>query len=128
MALTWSDLKSELPDEVWEHVTLGDDTLGERFLDRARVWLAARLYGCGISSWDEDNDQIVRQALLYRAQYELYAFVEKEEIAFDKRDAAEELIRGRFGKCIDNADKESERSVPYIAVSNGSEDWRGFKA
>lgn len=128
MSLTWVDLKEEVPDEVWQSVTLGEDTLGDRFLDRARVWLSARLIPCGVDSWDEDNDQIIRQALLYRAQYELYAFVEKEELAFDKRDAAEELLRAKFGRCIDNADKDQEISPqnPYIYVSEASNGWNGF--
>lgn len=131
MALVWTDLKDSFPPERWTHNLSGLDevVLGERFLSMARAWLAARLKPCGLETWDEDGDQIVRQALLYRAQYEFYAYFEQEDLAQDKRQVAEELLRGRFGRCVDGAEESGESaSFPYVYVSPGSDNWRGFKA
>jgi len=126
LPLTFLDLKEELPIEIWEAVTQGEDTLGDRFLNRARIWLSARLKPCGITQFDE-NDTIIRQILLYRALYELYAYVEKEELAFDKREAAEEMLRGYFGPCVDaSAEKEKSNPLPVGAVKEGRTTWNGF--
>jgi hypothetical protein len=130
MPLTWEDLKQAFPPEVWKRAVKDFDEaeFGNRFLSMARAWLKARLQPCEISSWNEDSDDVIRQILLYRAQYEFYAFFEKETLAADKKDSAEELLRARFGACIEETREASGVFYPYAYVTESSSDWRGFSA
>lgn len=123
--LTYVDLKAEVPEEVWENITQGDDSLGDRCINKARAWLSARLRPCGVTNWDE-SDVIIRQILLYRALYELFSYVDRESAAIDRRDAAEEMLRGAFGTCIDAANAESHEALPLFAFATGRTDWEGF--
>lgn len=126
--LTWVDLKAEVPEEVWENITQGDDSLGDRCINKARAWLSARLRPCAVTStsWDE-SDVIIRQILLYRALYELFSYVDRESAAIDRREAAEEMLRGAFGPCIDAANAESPEALPLFAFAAGRIDWEGFR-
>ena len=132
MALTWQDLKQAMPQEAYEDITGGDDALGDRFLSSARAWLSARLAPCGIATWDEDNDEVIRHILINQALYELYSYVEREEIASDKRNLANEMLRGRFGRCVDASlsaeDAGAERKgLPVGSVKQGAAKWNGFE-
>jgi len=131
MPLTYLDLKETIVPETWDESMTGLDetTLGERFLTRARVWARSFLAPCGVTTLDEDGDEFVREAILARAQYEFYAYFEKESLAEDKKELAEEILRGVYGPCAGGLEPR-ERGVfhPYVYVTEPSDSWRGFKA
>lgn len=127
--LTSDDLQQEVPHEVWDKITQGDNSLGDKFLNKARTWLLARLRPCEISTFDE-NDSIVRTILLNRALYEMYGYVEKEDLAFDKKETAEELLVALYGPCVKGVPNKTgveTYGIPAGAYVSGSEDWEGFK-
>ncbi len=124
--LSWQDLKAEVPEEVWNAVTQGDDTLGDRFLDRARAWFLAMVAPCGIDEIDE-TDSVVQRILLSRALYEFYAFVGKETLAAAKFEDAKEMLRAKFGPCV-GVKEEKKTPLPTGAVKVGRiyERWSGI--
>lgn len=99
MAVTLSDLKDSLKEIPYRNLTEGDDAVGLRAIESARVWLAGKLRQLGTVA-DETVD-IVKQIIVKRALYELYSRVENEAIADDKRDDALELARAYYGPQID---------------------------
>lgn len=118
------ELRQEIKGYNYETITGGDDAVAERCLDKAEVWLKAKLrtYGIGI---DLDNP-IIKEALIKRALYELYSYAENEEVARDKAKDAVELLRGAFGKSIEG-EGEKARGEPVIYIAEGSDNWKGFK-
>lgn len=92
MAVDLAALKAELKPHAYEMLTGGDDAAGERALERARVWLTARLTEAGLAA--DEADPVIGQILLKYALYELYSYAEQEGLAKDKKDDALELIGG----------------------------------
>ena len=131
MPVTWQDLKSEVRPETWDAITYGLDEagLGEKFLVRARAWLSALFKRCPDVDYSpelEDSDAIVRQAVIYRALYELYAYAEKEEVAADKKEEAYSLVKSAY-PCVAGAESEEDAfSLPVGYVKEGSDNWEGF--
>jgi hypothetical protein len=101
--LTITDLKSELTERNYRMLTQGDDSIGDRALIRARGWVMARFRAYGEDpDW---NDDIVREATLKRALYELYSYAENEKVAADKRQDAVDLLAGILGRGSDPSQK-----------------------
>ena len=125
--LTTTDLQAEVPSEIWSKIVQGDNALGDKFLNKARAWLLARLRPCQVSAIDED-DQIVRLILVNRALYEMYAYVEKEDLAFDKKETAEELLIAVYGVCVKGVQPEDtpKAGIPVGVVVAGADNWEGF--
>lgn len=118
------ELKKEVRQRDYEALTDGgDDSIAERALSNARNWLKAKLRTYGIAV-DLENE-IVKQALLKRALYELYSRTENEDIARDKAKDAVELLRSEFGKSIEG-EGEKTKGDPVAYVQEGSDSWRGF--
>ena len=130
MAVSWEDLKNEVRPETWDAITYGLDEaeLGEKFLSRARAWLSALFKRCPDVEYSlelEDADVIVRQAVIYRALYELYAYAEKEEVALDKKEEAYRLLKSAY-PCVSGAEEKGEFSFPVGYVKEGRSSWEGF--
>ncbi len=113
MAVTLADLKAELKVSTYGMLTGGDDDVGERCLEKSRVWLKARLAEAGITA--DEADDVVREIILKRALYELHSYAEQEGIASDKRDDALELIGGYIDRR--SGAKEPGPAVPVVSVT-----------
>lgn len=117
MPVTLQDLKNDLKEYAYKTLTGGDDNAGELALKKARTWFKGKLAPCRIPLDEEDETN--RQILLARAQYELYAFAQNEEVARDKREDAMELLRSVYGPCVDGTGYErggERESSPAGAV------------
>jgi hypothetical protein len=102
MSITVTDLKSELSERNYRMLTQEDDSIAERALTKAKGWVLSRFRAYGEDpSWEDD---IVREATLKRALYELYAYAENEKVAADKRQDAIDLLGGILGRNADDAD------------------------
>jgi len=124
------DLKRELKEYALKTLASSEDeeALLKRALEKAYIWLRAKLRPCGISQIDWQDD-IVRQALFKRALYELYSYAENEEVARDKAQDAVELLRGYFGSCVEGGETTARERLgaPVVGFVPGQKDWRGFQ-
>lgn len=107
--LTINDLKNELTERNYRMLTQGDDSIGERAIAKAKGWVLSRFRAYGDDpNWD---DEIVREATLKRALYELYSYAENEKVAADKRQDAMDLLGGVLGRASDEGGRVSSASV-----------------
>jgi len=120
--VTIDELKKELTSYNYEMLTQGDDSVAQRALDKAVIWVKARFAKCGKEP-DFEN-QLVKEAVLKRALYELYSYAEQEEKAKDKKEDASHLLEGLIGNCAKDEDKTS---MPYVGVAKPQSDWHGFE-
>ena len=102
MELTVEDLKNELPEQDYETLTLGEDAVAVRCLLKAEVWVKGMVQSAG-GGYDEENE-IVREAVLKRALYELFSFVGQESRAREKAEDCELLIESAFGPVLKKDD------------------------
>ena len=120
--VTVNDLKGELSPYQYQMLTQNDDSVAERAIEKAKVWIEAKFAKCGQKvDWELSY---VQEALLKRALYELYAYGEQEEVAKDKKEDAEVLLEAVLG---DYGKEEGNTSPPVIAVRRGTSDWHGFE-
>jgi len=126
--VTLDDLKKEIKEYNYKTLTGGDDSVGERCIEKATLWVMAKVRKCGVEI--DLNDDIIKQAILKRALYELYSFAENEGLAADKKEDAIELLRAYFGNCVDDQSQKvqkEEKGLPVVFVQPGRTDWKGFK-
>ncbi len=121
--LTWLELQKEVPFEVWRAIVGYEEELGNRFLEKARIWLIARVAPCQATI--DENDPAIRQIIINRALYEMYAYVDKEELALNRKEDAMELLRSVFGPCVDGGTDTSAK-VPIGKSYQGRLSWEGF--
>lgn len=117
------DLKKEVKNYNWDVLVEGE--AAERALDKARIWIKAKLIQ--VNALYDEEDPIIAEALLKRALYELYSFAENEDVAKDKKEDAIELLRARFGSGI-NADGYSQSAQNPLAtgsIKNGRSRTKG---
>lgn len=125
--VTLEDFRAEIRPDQFENLTEGDDTKAERCLAKARTWLVAKTRPLGVAV--NETDTAVREILLKRATYELYAFAEVEGIAKDKRLAALELARAVYGPGFDGEGYENAQARQggaVAAVIKGPEPKKGL--
>ncbi|OHD80486.1 MAG: hypothetical protein A3J97_10695 [Spirochaetes bacterium RIFOXYC1_FULL_54_7] len=128
--MTYDDLKNELSEYQYAALTGGDDAVATRCIERAQIWIKAKATKAGIALADIDwTDDIIDQALLNRALYEMYSRGENENIAKDKKANAVELLRSQWGAAVDNTDEsKADDPGPAIAVVEpGSDNWNDYK-
>lgn len=118
MNITVDDLKAELPEQDYETLTLGEDSIAERCLEKAEIWVEGMVESAG-GTYD-DTDSICREATLKRALYELFAFVGQEDRAREKLEDCELLIESRFGPVIKKTDTDS-KGPAYAVMSTRRE-------
>lgn len=102
MELTIEDLKAELPEQDYDTLTLGEDVVAVRSLIKAKTWVKGMIQSTG-NEYDEENE-IVREAVLKRALYELFSFVGKESRAREKAEDCELLVESAFGPILKKDD------------------------
>ena len=117
--VTVLDLRSEIKSYTYEQLTEGDDAVAERAIDKARIWVGAKLARISGVEFDEDSDSTDFNIILKRALYELYSYGEMESVATDKKNDAFELLTAKYG-VIDStnqqAESDSKRSTPAGAI------------
>lgn len=114
--LTINDLKGELPNQDFETLTLGEDTVAVRALLKAKIAVKGMVLSTG-HVYSEEND-VCREATLKYALYELFSFVGQENRAKDKLEDCELLIETNFGNIIKKTDADSSTG-PAVGMMNG---------
>lgn len=104
--ITVDELKAELPNQDYETLTLGEDSIAERCIQKAEVWIKAMVKSTG-KTYDQKNT-ICKEATLKRALYELFSFVGMGDRAREKLEDSELLIESYFGPIIKKTDTDSK--------------------
>jgi hypothetical protein len=128
--ITVDYLKTQIKGYNFETLTGGDDPVAAECIRKAEVWIRAKLRKCGVEP--DFTDEIDKEALTKRALYELYSFAENEDIAKDKKQDAYDLLRAKYGNCIDKdlsqqTGGQKTAGDPVGAVKAGTDNWQGFK-
>ena len=116
LQITVEDMKAELPEQDYETLTLGEDTVAVRCLLKAKIAVKGMVSSTG-HVYDEINE-VCREATLKYALYELFAFVGQENRAREKREDCELLIETYFGSITKKTDAESSGG-PAVGVMSG---------
>ena len=114
--LTVGDLKAEIPQQDFDTLTLGEDTVAVRALLKAKIAVKGMVQSTG-HVYSEEND-VCREATLKYALYELFSFVGQENRAKDKLEDCELLIETNFGNIIKKTDADSG-SGPAVGMMKG---------
>lgn len=127
--ITVEQLKKQIKEYNFEILTGGDDQIAVDCIRKAEIWIRAKLRKCGVEP--DFTDEVDKEALIKRALYELYSFAENEEVARDKKEDAIDLLKAKYGNCVDkDLSQQPEKSTiadPVIAIKPGSDNWQGFK-
>ena len=115
--LTVEDLKKELPDQDYETLTLGEDTVATRALLKAKVAVKGMVQSTS-NRYDEANE-VCREATLKYALYELFAFVGQENRAREKLEDCQLLIETYFGSIIKKDDASNAAGPALGAMKSG---------
>lgn len=118
MELTIEDLKKELPEQDYDTLTLGEDVVAVRSLIKAKTWVKGMIQSTG-KEYSEEND-IVREAVLKRALYELFSFVGQESRAREKAEDCELLIESTFGPILKKDDTNASGPAVGCMKNNRS--------
>ena len=100
--ITVEDLKAELPEQDYETLTLGEDTVAVRCLLKAKTAVKSMILSTG-HQYDEVNE-VCRLCVLKYGLYELYSFVGQENRAREKYDDCMLLIESAFGAIAKKTD------------------------
>ena len=114
--LTVEDLKKELPNQDFETLTLGEDTVAVRCLLKAKIAVKGMVQSTG-HVYSEENE-VCREATLKYALYEMFAFVGQENRAREKLEDCQLLIETNFGSIIKKTDADSG-SGPAVGMMKG---------
>ena len=101
MAVTADDLARAVKGYHWDLLTDGNPSVADRSLDKARIWLKAKMIAAN-GTYNEE-DEIQRLILIKRALYELYSYAEQEAVAEDKKEDAMELLKAYLGSSVDSS-------------------------
>lgn len=113
--ITVCDVKHELPEQDYETLTLGYDTVAARCLLKAKVAVKGMVQSTG-HEYDEE-DPVCREATLKRTLYELFAFVGQEDRAREKQEDCELLIESYYGPILKKNDTQQENG-PVVGSMN----------
>jgi hypothetical protein len=89
------DLKRDITPQDYLTLTLGDDANAARAIEKAAVWTKGKVLST-CNPFNEDNE-VIRQAIVTRALYELWFFVGYPDKARAKAEDAADLIESYFG-------------------------------
>lgn len=109
------DVKKEISEQDYETLTLGEDEIAERCLEKARIAIKGMILSTG-NEYDEFNE-VCRMAVLKRTLYELFAFAGQEQRAREKQEDLELLIETYYGPVIRKSD-ENGASRAHGAIMN----------
>ena len=113
--ITVEDLKAELPEQDYETLTLGEDTVAGRCLLKAKIAVKGMVSSTS-HVYDETNE-VCREATLKYALYELFAFVGQENRAREKLEDCQLLIETAFGQILKKTDAEG--TGPAVGMMSG---------
>ena len=118
--ITAEDLKAELPEQDYETLTLGEDTVAVRCMLKAKVAIKGMVASTG-HNYDE-ADEVCRMATLKWALYELFAFAGQENRAREKQEDCQLLIETNFGSILKKTDAEASSgpAVGYMSAGRKS--------
>ncbi len=119
MIVTVDELRKSMRDYLYQQLTDQDDSIAERCIEKARTWLAAKVARCPGAVIDESGDVVCHEIILKRALYELYAQGETEDVARDKKEDAWELVKAKYGSCVDETNQEKSASTTSVQSPNG---------
>jgi len=119
--VTVDEIKQRFLTDDLQAVTGGDDSVIERAINSARIWLFAALKARGMQLNEEDEVQ--REIVIKRTLYELYAYSQDWEVAKANREEAEQLLSAMLGI----TEEGSASTAPVIRVAKPQPDWHGFK-
>lgn len=106
MIVTVDELKSSMKEYTYDQLTERDDRVAERCIEKARTWAAAKTTRCPGIVFEESTDPVCHDIIVKRALYELYAHGEMEVVASDKKEDAWELLKAKYGSCVDETNQE----------------------
>lgn len=117
--LTVDDLKAEIPAQDLETLTLGDDTVAVRALLKGKVAVKGMVLSAG-GKYSEENE-VVREAVLKWALYELFAYVGQESRAREKQEDCQLLIETNLGPIAKKTDATSSGpAVGFVSAGRKS--------
>lgn len=147
MAHTWiekADLENELSD--WAKTNLEFDvvagqegeppanvTIADKAINKAEIFIITNLISFGkYPTYPELWTDTLKLCAKKLAVYELYARVEQEEKAKDKREDAIAMLKALLEGGVVSGGGEEEAATdkiypPSMYVVPGSTDWKGFK-
>lgn len=100
--ITAEDLKAELPEQDYETLTLGEDTVAVRCLLKAKTAVKAMILSTG-HQYDEVNE-VCRLCVLKYGLYELYSFAGQGSRAREIYDDCMLLIESAYGAIAKKTD------------------------
>lgn len=115
--LTVEDLKKELPDQDYETLTLGENTVAVRCLLKAKIAVKGMVQSTG-HVYSEENE-VCREATLKYALYEMFAFVGQENRAREKLEDCQLLIETNFGPVIKKTDAGNTTGPAVGVIQSG---------
>ena len=115
--LTVEDLKKELPNQDYETLTLGEDTVAVRCLLKGKIAVKGMVQSTG-HVYSEENE-VCREATLKYALYEMFAFVGQENRAREKLEDCQLLIETYFGSIIKKDDASNATGPALGAMKSG---------
>jgi len=104
--ITVTDLITDVGEFQYQAITKevyegSEYPVGNRCIEKAKVWIESRYLFCKQDIVDIDWDSLaVKEAHLKRALYELWSFGEMEDVAADKKIDAMEILAGLLGSCV----------------------------
>jgi hypothetical protein len=124
--VTVEDLKGDVGENAYRMLTNDDDTVAQRAIEKAIIWVKAKFAKCGKEP--DFNSEFVLEAILKRAAYELWSMSEAEGKAEDKKEDAEVLLEAVLGGCASDSSNSNTVNInPYVVVKNPPSDWHGFE-
>jgi len=118
--ITASDVQGSMDAEIIRSMTDDAGSMLAHAVSNACVWAFAIMKRCDTTGLDTDDQEIIKLALIKRAQYELFSMSEVEETANDKKEQSENLMIGLFGERarLDQAEINEESAVVAVSVSH----------
>ena len=89
-----------------------NDTVGLRCVEKALTWVLAKHMACGKDA-DLTSDLVI-EAWIKRALYELYSFAENEKVAQDKAEDALTYLSALLGDCVQSGESSSDSGGPTV--------------
>ena len=114
MAVSVEDIKKAVTRQEYLTLTAGDDGNALRALERASLWVKGKILSTG-NEFDEDNE-VIKTAVITRSVYELFSFVGFESRAKQKAEDARELLESYFGNTAGGENREMNPIAGAIRV------------